>query len=268
MKKESSVRLESGRSSTIQRNSALPDYHEYHFTMRERAGCILFAGSLVVLLAYLFYRSVYAVAILTPLVIPVYRMEQDRKKRMRRLHLEQQFKDAMQAMTSALQAGYSVENAIRETCSDMAHMYGKDGMITREFAYMVQGVRNNHTPEELMEDLAFRSGSEDMAEFGGLFGIAKRTGGNLTEILKSCGSTICDKLDTKKEIETVMAAKRLEGRIMDVIPCAIILYIDVSSPGFFRCLYHNILGIIVMTVCLTVYLAAILLSEKIMSVEV
>lgn len=203
-----------------------------------------------------------------PLVVPVYRMEQNRKKRVRRQSLEQQFKDALQAMTSALQAGYSVENAIREACSDMAHMYGKDGLITREFSYMVRGVQNNHTPEELMADFAFRSGSEDLMEFGSLFGVAKRTGGNLTEILKSCGSTICDKLDTKKEIETVMAAKRFEGRIMDVIPCMIILYIDCSSPGFFRCLYHNILGVLIMTVCLTAYLAAILLSEKIMSVEV
>ena len=220
------------------------------------------------LLAYLFYRSVYAVPLLTPLVIPLCRMQRDRKINVRRQQLEQQFKDAMQAMTSALQAGYSVENAIRETCSDMAHMYGKDGMITREFSYMVQGVRNNHTPEELMADLAFRSGSEDMKEFGGLFGIAKRTGGNLTEILKSCGSTICDRLDTKKEIETVMAAKRLEGRIMDMVPCAMILYIDCSSPGFFRCLYHNLFGVIMMTFCLGAYLSAIFLSEKIMSVEV
>lgn len=220
------------------------------------------------MLAYLFYRSPYAVLALAPLVVPVFRMEQNRRKRLRRQNLEQQFKDAVQAMTSALQAGYSVENAIRETCGDMAHMYGKEGLITREFSYMVQGVCNNRTPEELMADFAMRSGSEDMMEFGELFGIAKRTGGNLTEILKSCGSTICDKLDTKKEIETVMAAKRLEGRIMDMIPCAIIFYIDGSSPGFFRCLYHNLFGVTVMTVCLAVYLSAILLSEKIMSVEV
>lgn len=119
-----------------------------------------------------------------------------------------------------------------------------------------------------MEDLAVRSGSEDMAEFGGLFRIAKRTGGNLTEILKSCGSTICEKLDTKKEIETVMAAKRLEARLMDVVPCAIILYIDFTSPGFFGCLYHNLPGVTIMSVCLAVYLSAVWLSEKMMSVEV
>lgn len=246
----------------------LPDYREDCSTTGEKILCILTAAMIVGLLAYLFYRSFYAVPLLSPLIIPIYRMEQDRKKRVCRQRLEQQFKDALQAMTSALQAGYSVENAIRETYSDMAHMYGQDGMITREFAYMTQGVRNHVTPEELMEDLAVRSGSEDLAEFGELFGIAKRTGGNLTEILKSCGNTICDKLDTKKEIETVMAAKRLEGRLMDVIPCAIILYIDLTSPGFFRCLYHNLTGVAVMSICLMAYLSAVWLSEKIMSVEV
>ncbi len=229
---------------------------------------MMYAGVLIMVIAYLFYRSLYAVLILSPLMISVYRLEQGRKKRVRRQCLEQQFKDALQAMTAALQAGYSVENAIRETLGDMIQMYGQDGLITREFSRIVKGVRNNRTPEELMEEFALRSGSEDITEFGELFGIAKRTGGNLTEILKSCGDTICDKLDTKKEIETVMAAKRLEGRLMDVIPCAIILYIDVTSPGFFKCLYHNPPGILVMTICLAVYLTAVLLSEKIMSVEV
>lgn len=246
----------------------LPDYRKDCSAEWEKALCIMTAAGIVVLLAYLFYRSFYAVPLLAPLIIPICRMERDRRKRMCRQRLEQQFKDALQAMTSALQAGYSVENAIRETYSDMAHMYGEDGMITREFAYMTQGVRNHITPEELMEDLAVRSGSEDMAEFGGLFRIAKRTGGNLTEILKSCGSTICEKLDTKKEIETVMAAKRLEARLMDVVPCAIILYIDFTSPGFFGCLYHNLPGVTIMSVCLAVYLSAVWLSEKMMSVEV
>lgn len=220
------------------------------------------------MVAYLFYRSLIAMILLSPLIVPILRIIRKKKSVRRRQELEQQFGDALQAITSGLQAGYSVENAIREAYSDMKQMYGENGMITRELFYMVQGVRNNRTPEELMEDLAARSGSEDMREFGELFSIAKRTGGNLTEIIKSCGSTICDKLSTKKEIYTVMSAKRFESRIMDVIPFAIILYIDVSSPGFFQCLYHNIAGIAIMTVCMTVYFLAVLLSEKIMSVEV
>ncbi len=206
--------------------------------------------------------------LLSPLVIPFYRAVRAKKSARCRRELEQQFKDALQAVTSGLQAGYSVENAIRAACSDMEQMYGADGMMTRELSRMVQGLRNSRTPEELMEDLAMRSGSEDMMEFGEIFSIAKRTGGSLTEILKSCADTICDKLDTKKEIVTVMSAKRLEGRIMDVIPCGIILYVDISSPGFFRCLYHNAAGIAVMTVCLAVYLFAVFLSERMMSVEV
>ncbi len=206
--------------------------------------------------------------LLSPLNLLFLRAMKRKKQILRRQELEQQFKDAMQALTSGLQAGYSVENAISEACNDMEQMYGKEGIMTRELSYMAQGVRNNRTPEELMENLAARSGSGDIMEFGEIFAIAKRTGGNLTEILKSCGSTICDKLDTKKEIATVMSAKRFEGRIMDVIPCGIILYIDISSPDFFRCLYHNAAGIAVMTVCLSAYLFAIFLSEKIMSVEV
>ena len=87
-------------------------------------------------------------------------------------------------------------------------------------------------------------------------------------MIRVCSVTIGDKIETAKEIQTLIAAKKLEGRIMDIIPCFIILYIDLSSPGFFDVLYYTLFGRVIMTACLAVYLGAILLSEKIMSIEV
>lgn len=223
---------------------------------------------ITVFLAYIFYRSLFAVIFLCPLIPFCVKAQKKRLCRRQRETLKLQFKDALQAVSAALQAGYSMENAIVEALHDMENMYGERGLITSELAVIVKGIRNNRTAEELFLQLAQRSGLEDIRDFAEVFAIAKRGGGDLASVIRVCSVTIGDKIETTKEIGTLIAAKKLEGRIMDIIPCFILLYMDWSSPGFFDVLYQTLLGRVIMTICLAVYLGAILLSEKIMSIEV
>lgn len=105
-------------------------------------------------------------------------------------------------------------------------------------------------------------------EFAQVFAAAKRNGGNLTEVIERSASIIEEKVETEKEIQILVSARKLEQRIMNVVPFGILLYISVTSKGFFDVLYHNPAGIIIMTVCLAVYVAAVLLSGKIVNIEV
>lgn len=223
---------------------------------------------LIILLSYIFYRSLFAIIFLCPLVPFCVKVQKERLCRKRKDALKIQFKDALQSISAALQAGYSMENAIREATEDIRNMYGSEGLMTRELRAITEGIRNSRTPEELFLSLANRSGLEDISDFAEVFMIAKRSGGDLPAVIRVCSMTIGDKVETAKEIQTLVAAKKLEGRMMDIIPCFIILYVDISSPGFFDILYHTVLGRVVMTICLLVYAGAILLSEKIMSIEV
>lgn len=245
-----------------------PDYRDYHMTKTEwLAG--LFAGiGITVTFAYLFYRSLYAIIFLCPIIPFCIGAQKKRLCKRRLVGLKLQFKDALQAISAALQAGYSMENAIIEAHDDMRNMYGECSLIVSELEIITGGIRNSRTVEELFLNLARRSGIEDIREFAEVLALTKRGGGDLVSVIRICSVTIGDKIETSKEIETLIAAKKLEGRIMDVIPCFMILYMDLSSPGFFDVLYQTLFGRVLMTVCLAAYLGAILLSEKIMSVEV
>ena len=57
-------------------------------------------------------------------------------------------------------------------------------------------------------------------------------------------------------------AKQLEHTIMSVIPAAIILYLRFAFSGFLDVLYEGVFGRMVMTVCLMIYAAAILLGRR------
>lgn len=66
----------------------------------------------------------------------------------------------------------------------------------------------------------------------------------------------------------MISAKKMEQKIMNLVPFLIIFYIGTTSKGFFDVLYHNLVGVVVMTVCLVFYGAAWRFSKKIVEIEV
>ena len=77
-----------------------------------------------------------------------------------------------------------------------------------------------------------------------------------------------DKIDVKKEIEATLAAKKSEQMIMSIMPVGIILYLQLTSPGFLDMLYGNPFGICAMTVCMVIYGFSYWLGRKIVDIEV
>lgn len=182
--------------------------------------------------------------------------------------LAQQFKEAMMVLASSLSAGYSVENALAASQKELAMLYGVDGVIVREFAYMTSQIRTNATVEWALAEFAERSGNEDIRYFSEVFAAAKRSGGDLSAIMRRTSETIREKMQVKEEILTLTASRRFEQKIMNLLPFLIVCYIDISSPGFFDLMYGSGLGRILMSACLAVYLAAWFLSERILAIEV
>lgn len=182
--------------------------------------------------------------------------------------LASQFKEGMAALASALSAGYSVENALVVSEQELILLYGQDGLITREFAGMVQQIRTNRTVEQLLTDLAERSGLEDIQNFSEVFSVAKRSGGDLGSIMRHTADIIRDKMQVKEEIATLTASKQFEQKIMNMIPFFIVFYVDSTSPGFFTQMYGTGLGRVLMSGCLVVYLAAYVMAQKILAIEV
>ena len=83
-----------------------------------------------------------------------------------------QFKEGIQSMAASLRAGYSVENAVKETYRELLRMYEEEEMICKEFAYMVQQIRLRIPAEEVFEELAGRVRLEDVRSFANVFAAA------------------------------------------------------------------------------------------------
>ena len=260
------TKLNSGRQ--VSETGKLTDYTSYRLSIGEWLKYGLTGLLLAAIAGYIFYRSTVVGVALSPLAVlyPLYKRHDC--KRERDAKLLSQFREGISTLSSSLAAGYSLENAMKEAESEMSLLYGPDSMIVKEFAYINHRTGMNVPVETAWEEFSFRSGLEDIKNFAAVMKVAKKTGGDMTEIITHSADVIGDKIRTEEEIKTMTAGKRFEQKIMNFIPVLIILYIDFTSPGFFDVMYETGTGRIIMTACLVVYIAAILLSRKILSIEV
>lgn len=243
-------------------------YDIYHLDKRDNIIYILQGTIVAMILGIMFYRSLLGFLLLSP-VIYFYRHSKlisSRKERKWKLNLE--FKDGIQALSAALEAGYSAENAFEEACRDLKQIYPENALILREFHNIVHQLHMNITVEKALKEFSERTQIEDILSFSEVFNTAKRTGGDLIKVIKVTSDIISDKIEVKREIITLTTSKRMEASIMKVIPLAILFYLSVSSPGFLDPLYHNIFGIIIMSCFLLFYLSALVIINKIIAIEV
>ncbi len=249
----------------MKENSRRQDYHEYRWKRGERLQAVLLSGAAVVFLACFFYRSLWACIPLAPLGWVCFRMILRKKKKLAGEILAEQFRECILAVSSSLQAGYSAENAFLECAQDMRLLYGEKAPICEELGLIRRGLQINLSLEELLRDFAVRSDCPEIEQFAQIFSLAKRNGGNMAAIIRSSASLIGKQIEMRRELQTLLAGKRMELNIMKGMPFAILLYVGFSTPGYFDTLYHNLTGAAVMTACLAVYLGAFLLGEAVLS---
>lgn len=194
----------------------------------------------------------------------------ERKKRIqgRKKALAGQFKESMMILASSLSAGFSIENALAASVEELSMLYGREGMIVREFGYIVQQLHTNRPVEKILEEFAERSGLEDVQSFAEVFSVAKRSSGDLGGIMCHTAEIIRDKMQVKEEILTMTASRQFEQKIMNLIPFFIVFYVESASPGFFGQMYGTGLGRLLMSGCLAVYLISYVSSKWILEIEV
>lgn len=141
-------------------------------------------------------------------------------------------------------------------------------MIAKEIRLILRKVRMNLTFEDALGDFAARSGLDDVKNFADVFLAARKSGGELMRIITRTAEIIGEKIRIQEEILTATASKRMEQRIMSGIPVLIVIYIELTSPGFFGILYTTLIGRMLMTVCLAVYLASCWLADHFLEIEV
>ena len=234
----------------------------------EKGKSILISLAITAAVAFVFYRSAWAFVMWPGVYILVKCKVAEDAKIKRKQALKEHFMNGMQVLNTSLQAGLSMENAWLEVQKETLMLYGEGSEFYQKIKEMNQTVTFNMPIERLFLEFAQSSQVEEITRFAEMFDYGKRSGGNWKKIIDNTVFRMCEQYETQKEIEVLLAAKKMEQKVMNLVPVGMLLFLQVSAWDYVEILYHNLFGVLSMTICLLIYVFAIWLSEKIMKIQV
>ena len=226
--------------------------------------------SIVVMLlsSYLFYNSWLSLLPLLPIGFIFYRSFGLRLAAKKEAMFREQFQSFMQALLVSLTVGYSFENAFREANHELTALYPKNSRMRKELRQICFQLDMNLSIEQILQELSGRIKQEELHHFVTIFSVAKKMGGDSVALIRAAVHSISEKIEVEQEIQVVVAAKKMEFQVMCMIPFGILLYMRLSFIDFMALLYGNVSGIVIMTLCLLLYLAAYWLGNRIVDIKV
>lgn len=185
-----------------------------------------------------------------------------------RLAMQREFKEVMRLMYSAAASGAALEKTLRDTARDMQREPDRYPHLLPEFRRICTEM-DNHTPTaRILTGFADRCGDEDIRRFARILIISSKSGGSLSEIIHRTSETISLRLAVNEEIETILAGKRGEFRVMIIVPAGILLYMNLTSPDYMQVLYQGAGGRLIMAGVLAIYILAVLIGQHILDIRI
>ena len=177
-----------------------------------------------------------------------------------------QFRSLLETLAVSLSTGMNMSESMISAYNNLKIQYTEDAYIVSEVKEMIDGIQNNIPVESMMVSLGDRSSIEDIKNFGIVFEICYRAGGNMKDIVKRTNSIISEKIEIAEEIETELTSNKSQFTAMMVIPVILMLLLRVMSSSF-AASFATVPGVIAITIAIGIFIGAYKLGQKIMDVS-
>ncbi len=246
----------------------MPYYDSYTMSFRERLVYTSAASLVIFAVAFIFYRSFIFSALLTPLALLYPRMKTRDIISRRKKELNIQFKDMLYSLSSSISAGKTVEAAFKEVLKDLSVLYPESSaFILVEVRRIISRLEMNETLEAALSDFAARANLEDADNFVNVFNICKSSGGNIAEVIKNTSAIINDRIEVAQEVDTLLAERKFEQKVLNVVPILMILLLSASAPEYMNPVFNTGTGRFTMSVSIALLTAAWFISAKVSDIK-
>lgn len=214
----------------------------------------------------LFYRSFWAI-LWFPVVWSLVRKQTLKREQEQKNHkLQMEFLHGIGVLNASLQAGLSMENAWREVEKEIYLLYGESSEFYLEIKEINKKVAHNQPIEKLFLAFAYQRKIESLIQFAELLEYGKRSGNNWKKMIDSTVSKMMEQEEAKQEIEVMVAEKKMEQKVMNIMPLGLLAFLQFTAWDYMEVLYHNWFGIISMTLMLVGYVGFIWFSQRLLKV--
>ncbi len=180
----------------------------------------------------------------------------------RRAKFNEQLPDALATMSNAMRAGLSINQAFESVIEN------GEKPVSEEFQILVQSIKVGMSMEEALETMTERVGSEDLLLVNTAILIARKTGGNVTEIFDKISDTIRGRMKIERKIKTLTAQGKLQGIIVSLMPVFLGVVMTALKPEMMIGFFLSPIGAV--SVLATIALIALgwLMISKIIKIDI
>lgn len=237
-------------------------------TTAEKLCFICSLSGMLAVCGQMFYGNLMLVFLLPLIYKDGKRFYCDYRAERRRNQLLLQFRDFLYSLSGSFAAGRHMDEALEEAQRNLADIYG-ESMMETEIAAMCCGIRETGQSElAVIEAFAARSGLDDAEAFAEVFGSCRKTGGDMVAAAGKAAAVIGEKIGIEQEIRTMVSQKKLEGRIIMIMPLLVILFLQTASPDYLSVMYVTLAGRLLMTGALASCLCAAIMIERITRIDI
>lgn len=225
---------------------------------------IAFVFSLVFFRSFMSAVLVTFISALYPRYIIV-----SRERKLKSL-LNYQLRDALNALSSSLKAGSSLTNALIRTYQDLNRIYlnTKNKPIVDEFLIITYELELMIPVEEVLINFKERNKLEDITDFVNVTLMTKEKGGNLNEVIQRVAEIITDRIEIEQEINTLVAGKKMEAKVLTILPILLVVLLSLMSPEYMAPMYDSSLGRVLMIISTIMLVVNYFIGKKIINIDV
>jgi len=184
-----------------------------------------------------------------------------RKQGKRRKAFEQAFPDALDLMTNALRAGYSLQAAMEFTGREAAQP------LRAEFLRFYDEQRLGVDVRTALLAMQERIGTEEARLFVTSLILQRETGGNLVELLTNISTLIRERLKFQANLETLTAEPKMSARVLAAMPFVMFGAIYSINAQYMQPLFTDPKGKFLIVYALVSVVIGYFVMDKIASVD-
>jgi tight adherence protein B len=200
--------------------------------------------------------TVVVVAVIVPLAALSYRI------RKRTEQFEAQLPDLLNHIAGSLRSGWGLLQAIELLSQEVGQP------ASGELKRVVTEARLGLPVETALEKMAKRLGSENFAWAVAAINIQRDVGGNLAEVLDIVATTMRDRAELKRHIDSLTAEGRLSAWILIALPFIVLVVTRAIVPDYETLLFTTTSGIILAGSGVVLLLIGIVWLLRVSKVEV
>ena len=176
--------------------------------------------------------------------------------------VEEQIEPWLNAVANALKASPSLGEAIASTTTLVPTP------ISEEIDVLVKEYELGTPLDRALDNLATRISSQTLSGTVLALKVARKSGGNLPEMLENAASALRELARLEGVVRTKTAEGKAQAFVIGVIPVPMVGGIHLMDPHFFEPLASTFLGNLIVVGAAAMWATAILLARKILAVDV